>query len=59
MSAEKSGDGSDNPYVAFKSDRERKWALVSRDVRLVLVAAFSAFGGGALLWKFIASITNG
>lgn len=27
-----------NPYFAFKSDRDRLWALVSRDARLVLIA---------------------
>lgn len=27
------------PYESFKSDRDRLWALVSRDVRIVLVAA--------------------
>jgi hypothetical protein len=26
------------PYCAFKSDRDRLWALISRDVRLVLIA---------------------
>lgn len=26
------------PYCAFKSDRDRLWALISRDIRLVLIA---------------------
>lgn len=36
-----------NPYECFKSDRHRLWALVSRDLRLVLVAAISAAAGVA------------
>jgi hypothetical protein len=31
-----------SPYCAFRSDRERLWALVSRDIRLVLIACFLA-----------------
>ena len=27
-----------SPYCAFKSDRDRLWALISRDIRLVLIA---------------------
>lgn len=50
MSAQhRSRVGGDSPYVAFKDDRERKWALVSRDVRLVLIALIFAVGGGAAL----------
>lgn len=26
------------PYCAFRSDRDRLWALISRDIRLVLIA---------------------
>ena len=37
MNTQRSRVSSDSPYVAFKDDRERKWALVSRDVRLVLI----------------------
>lgn len=59
MNAGKSDSGPHSPYVAFKSDRERRWALVSRDIRLVLIAAFSAVGGGAVFWKIITIITNG
>lgn len=58
MSSGKSNDDSGSPYVAFKSDRERKWALVSRDIRLVLIFAFFAFTGApgnqwGVLLKFI------
>lgn len=33
-----------NPYCSFKSDRERRLALLARDVRLVLIAFVT--GGG-------------
>lgn len=33
-----------DPYCAFKDDRERRNALISRDVRLVLMAIISALG---------------
>jgi|GEM_PF-3094911 len=57
MSTPRSSVGGDSPYVAFRDDRERKWALVSRDVRLVLVALILTAGGGAALkwpavWHF-------
>jgi hypothetical protein len=29
-----------NPYCSFQDDRERRRALISRDVRIVLVRAF-------------------
>lgn len=34
-----------NPYVSFKNDRDRLWALVSRDVRIVIVVALGAYAG--------------
>lgn len=58
MSARRSNVGGDNsPYVAFKDDRERRWALVSRDVRLVLIVLLLAIGEGTVLkwpaaWHF-------
>lgn len=36
-----------NPYEGFKSDRHRLFALVSRDLRIVLVAAIFAAAGFA------------
>jgi len=45
MTPRKFGAGAQSPYCAFKDDRERKWALVSRDVRWVLVAVVFALGG--------------
>jgi hypothetical protein len=30
--------GGRSPYCAFRNDRVRLWALVSRDIRLVLIA---------------------
>ena len=38
-----------NPYCSFKDDKERRLALRSRDVRLVLMTLFSGGGGFALL----------
>ena len=35
-----------NPYECFKNDRHRLFALMSRDVRIVLVAAI--LGGAGL-----------
>lgn len=44
--------GVDSPYVAFKDDRERRWALMSRDVRFVVIALILAIGEGtALKWQ--------
>lgn len=45
MSIRKIGGGPFSPYVAFKDDRERRRALVSRDIRWVLVALILAVGG--------------
>ena len=33
-----------NPYCEFKSDSERRLALRSRDIRLVLIATVGALG---------------
>lgn len=35
-----------NPYESFKNDRDRLFALISRDVRIVLVAALFAGAAG-------------
>jgi hypothetical protein len=54
MSARRSSVGGDSPYVAFKDDRERRWALVSRDVRLVLIVFLLAIGeSAALKWPTV------
>lgn len=58
MNAGKSGEGPHSPYVAFKDDRQRKWALVSRDIRWVLVALCFVLGGVPVgewrsLWQLI------
>lgn len=37
-----------SPYCGFKSDRERRKALVSRDIRLVLVALIVTWGAPML-----------
>ena len=33
---------SNNPYCAFKDDRERRHALIARDIRLVVIALAAA-----------------
>jgi hypothetical protein len=42
-------------YTSFKSDRSRLLALISRDLRIVLVAALcaAATGGGAALQAWV------
>lgn len=50
------GDG--NPYVSFKNDRDRLWAFVSRDARIVFVAGLCAYAdfsptARALLQSFL------
>ena len=39
-----------NPYCGFKDDRERRTALISRDVRLVRIVGISAVAGVAAPW---------
>ena len=43
-------------YASFKNDRERLWALVSRDLRIVAVSALcaAATGGGVALRELVA-----
>lgn len=36
-----------NPYECFKDDRQRLLALLSRDVRLVLIWSIAAFAGSS------------
>ncbi len=38
------GNGELSPYCAFRSDKNRLLALISRDVRLVLIALVVAIG---------------
>ena len=44
-----------NPYCNFKSDRERRMALLARDIRLVLMAVIFALGGMAPSGSLVAS----
>lgn len=54
------GSGPVNPYVAFKSDRERRRALVSRDIRWVLVALILVVGGvPTSVWPAILRLLGG
>jgi len=43
-------------YASFKCDRQRLWALISRDLRIVAVSALcaAAAGGGAALRELVA-----
>jgi hypothetical protein len=45
-----------NVYASFKNDRERLWALISRDLRIVAVSALcaAATGSGAALRELAA-----
>ena len=42
-----------NPYCAFRSDKERLRALVSRDIRLVALAAAAGIGYGSDCLRWI------
>lgn len=60
MIARSQGEGASSPYVAFKNDRERRRALVSRDIRWVLVAAILAVAEvpaskWQAIWQFVSS----
>lgn len=61
----KAGNPSErSPYSAFRSDRDRLWALVSRDVRLVLIALLVAVATPpavsplSQVWAFIVRSAN-
>jgi len=48
-----------SPYECFKNDRERLYALVSRDIRIVLTVAIAGIAGmspilRATIWSWIA-----
>jgi len=48
-----------NPYNGFRDDRERRLALVSRDVRYVLIAiAAGVFGMGSPAHEFLAWLSK-
>jgi hypothetical protein len=40
-----------DPYCSFRDDRERRNALIARDVRLVLLALITATSSPALLTR--------
>ena len=50
---------SSNPYERFKSDRHRLFALISRDVRIVLVAAIISGYGLASAYPLLRSFVLG
>jgi hypothetical protein len=45
-----------DPYCAFRSDRERRVALISRDVRYVIVVAIVSIGGHEIPWRAFAQL---
>ena len=45
-----------DPYCAFRSDRDRRLALVSRDVRYVVVVALVSLGGYEIPWRALAQL---
>lgn len=42
-----------SPYCAFRSDRDRLWALISRDLRLVLIAGIAIMSSTSVPWSKI------
>jgi len=59
MGSPKIARGDGNPYIAFRDDRCRMWALVSRDVRWVLVALALALGVPAAKWQALWRLIGG
>lgn len=45
-----------SPYCVFQNDRDRLWALVSRDVRLVLIAGIMVMSSTSIPWSKIRAI---
>jgi hypothetical protein len=53
-------DNAHSAYVAFKDDRERRLALISRDVKSVLIALILVVGGvSPALWKALWGLVSG
>lgn len=50
--------GEHSPYCVFNSDRDRLWALVSRDMRLVLIACVLAVAAPSQLSQAWAAIVG-
>lgn len=48
-----------NPYECFKNDRHRLFALMSRDIRIVLVAAILSGAGLAGAYPSLRSLVVG
>ena len=45
-----------NPYAAFRDDRERRNALISRDIRLTVIAIAASLGGSPVLLAFVTHV---
>lgn len=50
-----------SPYVAFKDDRERRLALMSRDAKTVALALIFVLGGATAAphWKMLWGLIGG
>lgn len=46
------------PYLAFKNDHLRLYALIARDVRKVLIVGMVLFAGPNLPWRAWISLLN-
>jgi hypothetical protein len=42
-----------NPYCAFKDDRERTIALISKDIRWMVIAVATSTGAGSISWPML------
>lgn len=49
---------SNSPYCAFKSDKHRLWALISRDVRLVVCACVLLVAGAPFAPRLVQLIAK-
>ena len=46
-----------NPYCAFRDDKERRVALISRDIRIVIIATLAMIGSSQVS-SLIAAFSN-
>lgn len=55
-SVNKGRQSAGSPYCVFRNDRDRLWALVSRDVRLVLIAGIMVMSSTSIPWSKFGAI---
>jgi hypothetical protein len=41
------------PYLSFKDDRMRLYAIICRDVRRILIAAIMVYSGMSIPWQYL------